>query len=418
VISRGSVMQFKGEHRPPTPQIAKLLNVDAVVEGSVSRIGDRVRITAQLIDAPADRHLWAKSYERDSRDVLALQDELASAIAKEINVQLTPTEQARLTSAATVNPEAHDAYLRGRYYLSSPTEERVRKALEQFEQAIRLDPNFAPAYSGMADAYILGADIYFPPNEVMPKAKAAAEKALQLDDTLAEAHFSLGAAKVQYDYDWPGAETEFRRTIALNPSYAYAHDQYGFYVAHLGRPDDAVAELKIATKLDPLSPLAATDMSVPLTWQTKYAAAKEQCRNALALDPNNWLAQFVLGWIDIEMGKFNEAITELQKARAMDSPPVVLGWLGYAYAKLGERTKAESTITELNRMSSRRYVSPFSTALIYVGLGDRVQALDGLEEAYEARSWLLLHLKMDRMFDPLRPEPRFIALMKKLNFEK
>ena len=418
VISRGSVMQFKGEHRPPTPEIAKLLSVDAVIEGSVARVGDKVRVTAQLIDAPADRHLWAKSYERDSRDVLALQDEVALAIAKEINVELTPHEQERLTNSRKVDPQVHDAYLRGRYYLSDPTEERVRKGLEQFEQAIRVDPNFAPAYSGMADAYTSGADIYFPPNDVMPKAKAAAEKALQLDDTLAEAHFSLGAAKVQYDYDWPGAETEFRRAIALNPSYAYAHDQYGFYLGHFGRLDDAVAESRLAIELDPLSPLALTDLAVPLTWQGKYATAKEQCRNALALDPNNWMPQWALGWIDVLAGKFNEAITELQKAQAMDSQPLTMGWLGYAYAKSGDRTKAQATMTELNQMSSRRYVSPFNTSLIYVGLGDRVKALDGLEKAYEARSWLLLHLKMDRIFDPLRSEPRFIALMKKLNFDK
>ena len=257
VISRGSVMQYKGAHRPPTPEIAKALNVDAVVEGSVVRVGDKVRITAQLIDAPADRHLWAKSYERDSRDVLALQDELASAIAKEINVELTPDEQARLANSRPVDPQAHDAYLKGRYYLSSPTEERVRKAMEQFEEAIRVDPNFALAYSGMADAYVLGDDWYFPATEVMPKAKAAAEKALQLDDMLAEAHLSLGAAKAQYDFDWPGAETEIRRAIALNPSYAFGHDQYGFYLALHGRLDEAVAESRLAIELDPLSPLTA-----------------------------------------------------------------------------------------------------------------------------------------------------------------
>ena len=416
VISRGSVMQYKGAHRPPTPVIAKALNVDAVVEGSVTRIGDKVRVTAQLIDAPADQHLWAKSYERESRDVLALQDEVALAIAREINVELTPREQARFANSRTVDPQAHDAYLKGRYYLSSPTEERVRKALEQFEQAIRVDPNFAPPYSGMADAYILGADMYFPPNEVMPKAKAAAEKALQLDDTLAEAHFSLGAAKFQYDYDWPGGENEFRRAIALNPSYAYGHDQYGFYLALRGRLDDALAESRLATELDPLSPLTVTDMAFPLTWQTKYAAAKEQCRNALYLDPNSTWAQFAIGWIDIEAGKFNEATTEMQH-RAVYSP-FVAGWLGYAYAKSGERIKAEATITELNQMSSRRSVSPFSTAIIYVGLGDKVRALDGLEKAYEARSWLLLWLKMDRIFDPLRSEPRFIALLKKVGLDQ
>ena len=417
VTSRGSVMQFKGAQRPPTPEIAKLLNVDVVVEGSVLRVGDRVRITAQLIDAPADKHLWADTYERDSRDVLALQDEVALAIAREINVELTPREQARLANPRTVDPQAHDAYLKGRYYLSIPTEERVRKALEQFEEAIKLDPNFALAYSGMADAYILGDDLYFPATEVMPKAKAAAEKALQLDDTLAEAHLSLGAARIQYDYDWPGAETEFRRAIQLNPSFAFGHDQYGFYLAFRGRLDDSVAESRLAIELDPLSPLALTDSAFALTFQGKYEAAKEQCRNALALDPNNWIGQWTLGWIDIEAGKFSEAVTELEKARAMDSPPLVAGKLGYAYARSGERTKAEATIIELNQMSSRRYVSSYYTAIVYLGLGDKRRALDGLEKAYEARDWSLLSLKMERIFDPLRSEPRFIALMKKLNFE-
>ena len=418
VISRGSVMQFKGANRPPTPEIAKTLNVDAVVEGSVVRVGDKVRVTAQLIDAPPTDNLWAKSYERDFRDVLALQDEMALAITREINVELTPREQARLANSPTVDPQAHDAYLKGRYYLSSPTEERVRKGLEQFEQAIKVDPNFGPAYSGMADAYILGDNLYFPPTEVMPKAKAAAKKALQLDDMLAEAHFSLGAAKFQYDYDWPGAETELRRALALNPSYAFGHDQYGFYLGLRRRLDEAVAESRLAIELDPLSPLTATDIAFPLTYQRKYSAAKEQCHNALALDPNNWFGQFALGWIDIQAGKFNEAITELQQARAMDSPPYVAGWLGYAYAKSGERTKAEATITELNQTSSRRYVSAYLTAIIYLGLGDKLRALDGLERAYEARDWLLLSLKMNRAFDPLRSEPRFIALTKKLDFEK
>jgi tetratricopeptide (TPR) repeat protein len=264
----------------------------------------------------------------------------------------------------------------------------------------------------------LGDDLYFRATEVMPKAKAAAEKALLLDDMLAEAHLSLGAAKIQYDFDWPGAETEFRRAVALNPSYAFGHDQYGFFLALHGRLDEAVAESRLAIELDPLSPLTATDIVFALTYQRKYAEAKEQCRNALALDPNNWLGQFALGWIDVQAGKFNEAITELQLARAMGSPPYAAGWLGYAYAKSGERTKAEATITELSETSSRRYVSAYLTAIIYLGLGDKLRALDGLENAYEARDWFLLSLKMNRAFDPLRSEPRFIALMKKLNFQK
>jgi len=410
-------MRYKGAQRPPTPEIAKLLNVDAVVEGSVMKIGDKVRVTAQLIDAPADQHLWAKSYERDSRDVLAMQDEIALAIAREINVELTPDERARFANSHTVNPEAHDAYLSGRYYLSSPTEERIRKALDQFEQAIKIDPNFALPYTGLADAYIWGDDWYFPATEVMPKAKAAAEKAVQLDDTIAEAHFSLGAVKVQYDFDWPGGENEFRRAIALNPNYAHAHGSYGFYLAVRGRLDDAVAQAKLAASLDPLSPVISLDMQLPLTWQTKYAEAKEQCRKALELDPNSFFAQWALGWTDLAAGKFNEAIPELEKARAMDSPPFVAGYLGYAYAAAGERAKAEAVIAELNQMSSQRFVSPFCTAIIYLGLGDKEWALDGLEKAYEARSQWMLWLKMDRIFDPLRSEPRFIALLKKVGLD-
>jgi adenylate cyclase len=418
VISRGSVMQFKSAHRPPTPEIGKLLNVDAVVEGSVMRVGDKVRVTAQLIDAPADRHMWAKSYERDSKDVLAMQDDIALAIAREVNVELTPNEQARFANPHPVNPEAHDAYLRGRYYLSSPTEERVRKALDQFQQAIKIDPNFALSYTGLADAYVWSEDWYLPAAEVMPKANTAAERALQLDDTLAEAHFSSGDVKAEYDYDWPGGEREIRRAIALNPSYAYAHDQYGFYLAVHGRLDDAVVQSKLATELDPLSPVIPLDMATALTWQTKYAAAKEQSRKALELDPTSFFAQWTLGWTDLEAGKLNEAIPELEKARAMDSPPFVAGFLGYAYAKSGDRDKAQAILAELNQMSSRQFVSPFCTAIVYLGLGDTARALDGLEKAYEVRSQWMLWLKMDPMFDPLRSEPRFIALLKKVGLDK
>jgi TolB-like protein len=241
VTSRGSVMQFKGAHRPPTPEIAKILNVDAVVEGSVLRVGDRVRITAQLIDAPADKHLWADSYERDSREVLALQDELALAIAKEIDVQLTPGEQARLTSAPSVNTEAHDAYLEGRYFFSRPNDENLKKAITQFEHAIRLDPNFAPAYSGLSDAYLWAGynEGVFTAAEVMPKAEEAAERTIQLDDNSAEAHTSLAMFKFNHEFDWADSEHEFQRAIELNPSYAYAHDQYGGMLAFQGRLDEA-----------------------------------------------------------------------------------------------------------------------------------------------------------------------------------
>ena len=415
VISRGSVMQYKGAHRPPTPEIAKALNVDAVVEGSVVRVGDRVRITAQLIDAPADRHLWAKSYERNSRDVLALQDELASAIARQINIELTPDEQARFANAHPVNPQAHEAYLRGRYYLSSYG---VNKAVAQFELAIKADPNFALPYTGLADAYSYGDDWYFPANEVMPRAKAAAEKALQLDDSLAEAHASLAYINWQYEFDWEGAESEYRRAIGLNPNYAEAHHQYGGLLVFQGRFDESLAEMKRASELDPLSAGITNDIGLPLTFQAKYEAASEQNRKAFELDPNFYLAHWALGWSDIEAGEFSAAIPEFEKARMTDSPPFIAGWLGYAYAAAGERAKAEAIIAKLNQMSSRRFVSPFCTAIIYLGLGDKERTLDGLEKAYEARSQWLTFLKVDRVFDPLRSDPRFVELLKKVHLDK
>jgi tetratricopeptide (TPR) repeat protein len=322
VTSRGSVMQFKGEHRPPAPQIAKLLNVDAVVEGSVLRVGDKVRITAQLIDAPADKHLWAKSYERDSKDVLALQDEVASAIAKEIEVQLTPNEQARLTSAPIVNPAAHDAYLKGRYFIGRPNDENLRKSIAEFEEAVRLDPNFAPAYAGLADAYGWAGfnEGVFTATEAMTKEKTAAERAIQLDDNSAEAHGSLAIYKFCYEFDWVGAEREFRRAIELNPSYAYAHDQFAFALAQQGRLDEALAQDQRAAELDPLSPEILFDSVWAPAWQGKYDAAKALARKALDLDPTNSIAQWAIGWIDIQAGKFSDAIPELQKAAAMESP--------------------------------------------------------------------------------------------------
>ena len=229
VISRGSVMQFKGAHRPPTPEIARILNVDAIVEGSVLRSGDKVRITAQLIDARSDRHLWAKSFERNSRDVLALQDELASAIAREIHVRLTPEEQSRLTRAASVNPEAYDAYLKGRYFFNRPSDENLSKAIAQFEEAIGLDPKFAPAYSGLSDVIPLGGIQRGRARQrgSGTEGQAAAEEAIRLDDASAEAHTSLATYRGWYAHDWAGSEAEFRRAFALNPNYSFAHDQFG-----------------------------------------------------------------------------------------------------------------------------------------------------------------------------------------------
>lgn len=410
VISWTSVMKFKGENREQLPEIAKALHVNTIVEGSVLRVGDKVRITAQLIDAPTDKHLWADSYERDARDVLTLQDEVASTIAQQIDVKLTPNEQARFANARPVNPQAYEAYLKGRYFMKTY---RVDPALEQYELAIKTDPDFALAYTGLADAYMYGEDFFFPGTEVMPKAKAAAEKALQLDDSLAEAHTSLGAIYFWYDFDWTGGERELRRAIALNPSSAEAHDQYGYLLMLEGRFDESLVEMRRANDLDPLSAEYANDMAVSLMYQAKCEAAKEQCRKALELVPGFDFAQLTLGNIDLHAVKFSQAIMELEKALPLASSP-----LGYAYAKNGERDKAWAIVAELNKKSSREYVSPLATAIIYAGLGDKQRAMDGLEKAYAVRSQLLAYLKIDNTWDPLRSDPRFIELMKKVGLDK
>ena len=419
VISRGSTLQFTGKQRPPTPEIAKLLNVDAVVEGSVQRQGDRVRITAQLIDARADQHLWAKSFERNSRDVLALQAELASAIAGEINVRLTPGEQARLTRARSVNPEAHDAYLKGRYFFNRPSDENLGKAITQFEQAIALDPNFAPAYSGLSDAYLWAAfnEGVVTAREAGSRSKAAAEKALALDPASAEAHVSLANYKSWYEHDWAGADKEFGQAISLNPNYAFAHDQWALSLGCEGRYDEAITEGKRAVELDPLDPAIAIDNSLALAGKGDFEAAKAEARRGAELDPTFFFPQMQFGWIDLQQGNVRAAIPELEKAEKMESPPFATAYLGYAYGAAGDRARALATIEKLKKKAVRGYVPPFNLAIVHLGLGELDRAMDLLEQASADDSQWMMYLKVDRIFDPLRSTPRFIALMKKENFE-
>jgi serine/threonine-protein kinase len=418
VTSRGSAMQFRGKSRPATPEIAKALDVDAVVEGSVARSGDKVRITAQLIDARADRHLWAKSFERNSKDVLALQADLASAIAREINVRLTESEQSRLAAAPSVNPEGHDAYLRGRYFFNRPSDENLQKAIAQFEETVSLSPTFAPGYSGLSDAYLWAGynEGFLTASEARPKAKEAAEKAVQLDSSSAEGHTSLAVFKLFYERDWQGCEREFRRSIELNPNYAFAHDQFAMALAFTGRFDESIAESRRAAELDPLSPQVLVDASMAPMFQKNFAAAKELARKAAELDPTYFFPVMIEGWSDLEAGRFREAIPFLKKATTMGAPPFVTAYLAYALGAAGDRGGAMAALEELKKMSQGGQVLPFNLALVYLGLGDHVRALDNLERALAADSQMMAWLGRDAMFDSLRAEPRFIALMKKLNF--
>jgi serine/threonine-protein kinase len=418
VTSRGSTMQFQGRDRPATPAIAKALDVDAVVEGSVARSGDKVRITIQLIEARADRHLWAQSFERSSGDVLALQAELASAIAREINVQLTPGEQSRLAAAPSVNPEAHDAYLKGRYFFNRPSDDNLRKAITQFEEAVRLSPTFAPAYSGLSDAYLWAGynEGFITAAAAKPKARAAAERAVQLDDNSAEAHASLATFKLFYEYDWEGSERAFRRAFALNSNYAFAHDQFGMLLAFTGRIEESIVEGKRAIALDPLSPQVLIDATMALLFRRDFPAAREMTRRAGELDPTYFFPVMMEGWIDLEEGNYTEAIPALTQAAGMDAPPFVTAYLAFARGSSGDRAGALAELEALRRMAGGAPVLPFNLALVYLGVGERERAIDHLEQALAADSQMLGWIGQDTIFDSLRTEPRFIALLTRLRF--
>jgi serine/threonine protein kinase/tetratricopeptide (TPR) repeat protein len=418
VISRTSVMQYKGVQRP-LPQIARELNVDAVVEGSVLRSGNRVRITAQLIHAATDQHLWAESYERDLRDVLSLQSEVARAIAKEIQVKLTPQDQARLVSARAVDPEAYQLYLKGRFYWNKRTESSLKKSIAHFHQAIDLDPNYTLAYAGIADCYsLLGWDLFgaLPPKEALPIAKAAANKALEIDDSLAEAHSSLAWTKLVFDWDWSGAENEFNRAIELNPGYAVAHHFYAECLAGMGRYNEALVEIRRAQELDPLSLIINSVVGWILYFGRQYDQAIAQFQRAIELDPNFWVAHWTLGRAYEGKEAFAEAVAEIQKAIELSAgSPLSLAALGHAYAVSGKRAEAQKVLDGLNESSEQRYVSPFGIAAIYAGLGEIDQAFQWLENAYQERSGWLIWLRADPVSDPLRSDPRFQDLMRRMN---
>jgi len=416
VISRTSVMQYKGVQRP-LPQIARELNVDAVVEGSVLRSGKRVRITAQLIHAATDQHLWAESYERDLRDVLSLQSEVARAIANEIQVKLTPQEQARLVSARSIDPEAYQLYLKGRFYWNKRTEAGLKKGIEYFHQAIDLDPNYALAYAGIADCYsLLGWDLFgaLPPREALPIAKAAAKKALETDDSLAEAHNSLAWTKLAFDWDWMGAEREFKRAIELNPGYAVAHHWYAECLAGMGRYAEALAEIRQAQELDPLSLIISSIVGWVLYFDRKDDQAIAEFRKALELDPNFWVAHWTLGRAYEQKAMFVEAIAEIQKAIDFSGgSPLSLAALGHTYAVWGMRAEAERVLNELKELPEG-YISPYGIAAIHAGLGEKDQAFIWLEKAYEERSGWLIWLRAEPISDPLRSDPRFQDLLRRV----
>jgi len=419
VISRTSVMQYKGTKKP-LPQIARELHVDAIVEGTVQRSESRMRITANLLHAPTDRHLWAERYERDLRDVLALQSEVAQAIAEEIRIKSTPQERARITSPPPVDPEAYEAYMKGLAAMSNFG--RLDIAITYFQRAIEKDPNYAMAYAGLADAYSeLGNNELISPQESYPKAEAAALRALGIDGTLADAHRMLGWCKLRFDWDWSGAESEYRRALELNPSSAGAHCGYGKFLSFLGRMDEARAEIRRGGELDPLGSPPFWLMGDVFYLSRQYDEAIEQLRKTIKVfhlvEPDAGMHN-LLGRSYKGKGMFKEAIAEHEKAVALlPETPLYLGMLGNVYGLAGKKAQALKVLDQLNQQSKRKYVAPYDIALVHIGLGDKDQAFAWLEKAYQAHSNDMSNLKQDPMFDPLRSDPRFEDLLLRMNFQ-
>jgi len=403
VISRTSMMQYRAT-RKPLPEIARELNVEAVVEGTVVRAGARVRVTAQLIHAPTDRHLWARSYDRELRDVLALQEELARAIAQAVQVEVRPEERWRLSQAAAVDPEAYESYLKGRFYWRMRGRENLLKATGFFQQAIAKDPGYAPAYSGLSDAYRQSDQDGVAPGECMPKAEAAARQALALDDTLAEAHASLAGLLYRYRWDWAGAQREFQRSVDLDPNSAEGRRAYAIYLLTVRRAEEALPQILRAQELSPLSPVISIEVAVALMRLGRCDEAIEQLRKARELEPTSPRVDQTLALVYAQLGDMRKAIAVLEKGGTAGP------WAGYVYGLAGRRAQAQAVLTALDEGSRRQYVSPQSFATVHLGLGQDKEALTLLEKAYQQRAIEVLGFS-GPLFDRLRDHPRYRALL-------
>jgi len=402
VISRTSVMPYKGA-RQPLPVVARALNVDAIVEGTVVRSGHQVRITAQLVQASADKHLWAKSYEGDLGDTLSLQKQVASAIADQIRIELTPHEQSVLHKVASVNPGAYDDYLKGRFFFNKRNSNEM--AQTYFQRAIEKDPNYAPPYAGLADIYLLA--------DNPRRAREFLERALALDSQLAEAHNSRGELLYLFDHDWVASENEFKRALDLDANYASAHHWYSMYLALLGRKNQALDEARKASQLDPLSPVVGANLAKILQENGQYEEAIEQAKRTLELDPNSAVTHAVLGIVHEDQKMYAEAIAEYKTALQLGGAPGEMrGLLGYIYAITGDQRNAELMTKELKRLWPIHAHAALDLAIVYCGLGQKDQALDWLKKASEADVGDLIVIGHDHHFDPLRGDRRFIALIR------
>ena len=417
VISHTSVMQYKGTKKS-LPEIGRELKVDAIVEGSVIRSGQRVRVTAQLLQAPTDQHLWAETYDRDLGDVLKLQGEVADAIAQQVRAQLTPNQQAQLRLAHAVDPAAYDAYLKGRLYFTTEYTKpaSLKKAQHLFEESIQKDPNFALAYAGLADTYVyLAFSGALPKDAAYRSAKQALAKALQLDESIGEAHDTLGLLSWGFDWDWNAADREFNRAIALAPSYSCAHEDRAIFLGFLGRRDEALAEITKIEQLDYGFSSASTESQTYYQLRD-YPRLIEASKRGLLLDPTYWLQHYFLGVGYEGVGKAEQAIPEYHRAIELggDSQVARIA-LAHAYAAVGKKVEAEKILRDLERDAKKSGAPPYTMATIYAGLGENDKAFECLEKAYSAKSLdITSSIRADFLLDNLRPDPRFKDMLRRM----
>lgn len=415
VMAQSTVFRYKGSNIDPQ-KVGSDLNVRAVLTGRILQRGDTLTISMELMDVRDGSELWGGRYNRKLADTLAVQEDIAREITDKLRLRLRSEEERRLAGHFTENPEAYQLYLKGRYYWNKRTPDGIQKAIDYFQAAIAKDPRYALAYAGLADCYHVPANP-LPSREKMPLAKAAAMKALQLDDTLVEAHTSLARVLHVYDWDWPAAEKEFKRAIELNPRYAPAHEWYGRYLSATGRFREADAEEERALELEPLSLVINFEVGLASYSSRSYDQAIDQFQKTLELDATFPPPYAYLAAAYEQKGMFQEAITTFQRAITVSQGPpkaMAMAGLAHVYAVSGRKTEARKILADLQRLSERSYVPATSTAMIYAGLGDKDQAFAWLDKAYEERSFPLSNVNMEPRFDPLRSDPRFADLLRRI----
>ena len=417
VVPRNTVFRYKGKEIDPQ-EIGHALQVRAVLTGRVRLIADRLIVGAELVDVASESQLWGEQFNLEFTDIFKIQEEIAREIIEKLRLKLTDTEKKRLSKRHTRQTESYRLYLMGRYHWNKRTEESLKKGIEFFRQAIEIDPTYALAYVGIADCYaILNFFGDLPPKESATKATAAAKKALELDDSLAEVHTSLGLVHLIYDWDWPGAEREFKRAIKLTPNYATAHDWYSAYLMAVGKTDEALAEIKYAQELDPLSPIISTGLARQFYYARQPENAIQECLKVLDMEPRFAPAHWFLGQAYEQLGKYDEALSQLQQAVNYGGRALILGTLGYAYAVSGRRAEAEAVLDTLQE-NARGNVPALAPAFIHAGLGQAEEAFAWLDKAYEERFGWLIFLNVDPKVDSLRSDPRFTELLRRLNLTK